>query len=197
MYDVVFNFATSFQKLGYKTWEKYKIKRLDFHVDNIFTDVAMENDDHIPAMKNLNIMFNFEPQSGRFLTSLTQIYLDREIGIDAEYRSFSPLCNLNLSPNHPLNLLGEAWFIQYLSEYQEEKKETFYEKLMTEREFVKKCYESLEKELPESFSLGAIEEKFLTLDTITSLFKKRCEDLKHHWQGTTYEKSFQILANQI
>ncbi len=63
MYDVVFNFATSFQKLGYKTWEKYKIKRLDFHVDNIFTDVAMEHDDHIPAMKNLNIMFNFEPQS--------------------------------------------------------------------------------------------------------------------------------------
>ena len=68
---------------------------------------------------------------------------------------------------------------------------------MTEREFVKKCYESLEKELPESFSLGAIEEKFLTLDTIIEVFKKRCEDLKHHRKGTSYEKSLQLLTNQI
>ena len=125
------------------------------------------------------------------------MYLDNEIGIDAEYRSFSPFCNLNLSPNHPLNLLGEVWFIQYLSEYQEEKKETFHEKLMTEREFVKKCYESLGKEIPESLSLGAIEEKFLTLDSILSLLKKRCEDLKPLFEGTIYEESIQILENQI
>lgn len=180
MYDIVFNFATSFQKIGYKTREKYKMKRLDFHVDNIFTEVAMENDDHIPAMKNLNLMFNFEPQSGRFLTSLTQMYLDNSIGIESEYRSFSPLCNLDLPSTHPLNLLGEAWFIQYLSTHHEEKTETFYEKLMTEREFVKKCYEALDKEIPESFALGSIEEKFLKMDHIISFFKQRCEVLKHN-----------------
>ena len=68
---------------------------------------------------------------------------------------------------------------------------------MTEREFVKKCYESLEKDIPENFSLGAIEEKFLTCDTIPSLLKRRCEDLKPLCEGTIYEESFQTLANQI
>jgi len=77
MYDVVFSFETHFQKLGYRVWEKYKIKSPD--LSHLLSEEGFGNDDHIPTTKKLVLIAGLTPESGKLTTAIAQMYLDQDI----------------------------------------------------------------------------------------------------------------------
>lgn len=138
MYDLVFSFETYFQKLWYRTWEKYKIKNIiDEH--SIFSDDVLENDDHIPAMKNLNFFVNYDIHSWKTMAILTQMYLDAWIWLVTDYRLFCPFIDLSLDSQHSFNSLWNLWYLSEL--YQKEQDpEHLYDLLKNESDFVKRSF---------------------------------------------------------
>ncbi|MDR3168237.1 MAG: DUF1846 family protein [Candidatus Peribacteria bacterium] len=155
MYDVVFSFETHFQKLGYRVWEKYKIRAYSHDISQVLSEDGFGNDDHIPATKKLNLIAGLTPECGKLTVAIAQIYLDQEIGIEADYAKLDILPNYIESPASPLNIMARA---QYLEKAYEEEfdslltQKDLYERGLEKHAFLQKVFKLLGKEVPELIS---------------------------------------------
>lgn len=152
MYDVVFGFETHFQKLGYRVWEKYKIKAYSHDIAHVLSEDGFGNDDHIPITKKLILIAGLTPECGKLTTAIAQLYLDQEIGIDADYAKLEILPNYAEVKSYPLNVMARA---QYLEKVFNEDFDTtleqidLYERGVEKHAFIQKVYKLLERKVPE------------------------------------------------
>jgi uncharacterized protein (UPF0371 family) len=151
MYDVVFGFETHFQKLGYRVWEKYKIRAYSQNISQVLSEDGFGNDDHIPITKKLILIAGLTPECGKLTTAIAQIYLDQEIGIDAEYAKLEILPNYGEAKSSPLNTMARA---QYLEKAYNEEFDTtleqidLYERGLEKHTFIQKVYNILGRTAP-------------------------------------------------
>ena len=155
MYDVVFGFETHFQKLGYRVWEKYKIRAYTHDVTQVISEDGFGNDDHIPVTKKLILIAGLTPECGKLTTALAQIYLDQEIGIEADYAKRALFPNHAESKSSPLNVMARAQYLKkfYHNEFDIPGEQTdLYERGLEKHTFIQQVYKQLKKPVPEYLS---------------------------------------------
>jgi uncharacterized protein (UPF0371 family) len=155
MYDVIFSFETQFQKLGYRVWEKYKIRAYSHDIEQVLSEDGFGNDDHIPVNKKLVLIAGLTPECGKLTIAIAQMYLDQEISIDAGYAKLEILPNYASSKASPLNVMARA---QYLEKAYEEEFDSvleqidLYERGLEKHAFLQKVFKLLKKPVPEYLS---------------------------------------------
>ena len=155
MYDVIFNFETQFQKLGYRVREKYKIRAYSHDIAYVLSEDGFGNDDHIPTSKKLVLIAGLTPECGKLTVAIAQIYLDQEIDIESGYAKIDVLPNYSQAPNHPLNIMARAQYIE--KAYKEEFDSTLnqidlYQRGLEKHAFIQKVFKILKKPVPEYLS---------------------------------------------
>jgi len=117
MYDLIFAFETHFQKLGYRVWEKYKVKAYETPLDRLLSEDGFGNDDHIPTSKKLILICGLTPESGKLTTAAAQIYQDLEIWIQSCYAKLDPLPDYSADKNIVRNIAAQARDLCALHKY--------------------------------------------------------------------------------
>ncbi|MDR2190837.1 MAG: DUF1846 family protein [Candidatus Peribacteria bacterium] len=155
MYDVIFSFETQFQKLGYKVWEKYKIRAYSHDIQQVISEDGFGNDDHIPLPKKLTLIAGLTPECGKLTIAIAQMYLDQEIDIEAGYAKLEVLPNYAAPKNHPLNVMARAQYLEkaYLEEFDSTLEQIdLYERGLEKHTFIQKVFKILKKPVPEYLS---------------------------------------------
>jgi len=201
MYDIVFNFETHFQKLGYRVWEKYKIRAYANDIAKVLSEDGFGNDDHIPTTKKLNLIVGLVPECGKLATAVAQIYLDQEIDIESEYAKLEVLPNYAASKTGPFNLMARA---QYLVQARHEDFDStleemdLYERGVEKHKFIQKVYKFLKKSVPEFISdyvFGGVDEEQFDESTLQEAAKRYIEQLMQDPKNSDLsEKLEQILG---
>ncbi len=117
MYDLIFAFETHFQKLGYRVWEKYKVKAYETPLDRLLSEDGFGNDDHIPTSKKLILICGLTPESGKLTTAAAQIYQDLEIWIQSCYAKLDPLPDYSADKNIVRNIATQTRDIYSIWQY--------------------------------------------------------------------------------
>jgi uncharacterized protein (UPF0371 family) len=181
MYDVIFNFETYFQKLGYRVWEKYKIRAYSHDISQVLSEDGFGNDDHIPTTKRLNLIAGLTPECGKLTVAIAQMYLDQEIEIESNYAKLDILPNYNESAASPLNIMARA---QYLEKAYEEEfdslltQKDLYERGLEKHAFIQKVFKLLGRTVPEAIS----DYVFGQIDVSCMDFATLCETAKNYVQ---------------
>ena len=155
MYDIVFNFETAFQKLGYRVWEKYKIRAYTEDMPKVLSEDGFGNDDHIPTTKKLNLIIEMIPECWKLPTAIAQIYLDQEIGIASDYAKLAVLPNYDTAKTEPCNVMARAQYLRqtYLEDFDSTlKQKDLYERGVEQHTFIQKAFKLLKKPVPEFMS---------------------------------------------
>ena len=173
MYDVIFDFETQFQKLGYRVREKYKIRAYSHDIQQVLSEDGFGNDDHIPTSKKLVLIAGLTPECGKLAVAIAQIYLDQEIDIEAGYGKIDILPNYSQSPNHPLNIMARA---QYLDKVYKEEFDSMldqidlYQRGLEKHAFIQKVFRILKKPVPEYLSdyvFGQIDDSSMDIKSLS------------------------------
>ncbi|MDR2540659.1 MAG: DUF1846 family protein [Candidatus Peribacteria bacterium] len=203
MYDVVFSFETHFQKIGYRVWEKYKIRAYSHDISQVLSEDGVGNDDHIPAQKKLNLIAGLTPECGKLTVAIAQMYLDQEIGIDSSYAKLDILPNYSSAKDSPLNIMARA---QYLEKaYEEEFDSTLeqidlYERGLEKHSFIQKVFKILGKEVPEAISdyvFGQIDTSGLEDSTLSETAKTYIQTLIDKTTNEELKTGLESLLDEI
>ena len=196
MYDVIFNFETQFQKLGYRVREKYKIRAYSHDIEHVLSEDGFGNDDHIPISKKLVLIAGLTPECGKLAVAIAQIYLDQEIGIESGYAKIDVLPNYSQAPNHPLNIMARAQYVEkvYKAEFDSTLNQIdLYQRGLEKHAFIQKVFRILKKPVPEYLSdyvFGQVDDN--TMD-ISALHKTAEEYVKKMISSTDNEELLEKL----
>ena len=203
MYDIIFSFETHFQKLGYRVWEKYKIRAYSHDIQQVLSEDGVGNDDHIPVTKKLILIAGLTPECGKLTTAIGQIYLDQEIGIEAEYAKVEVMPNYSNFKNCPLNIMARA---QYLEKAYNEEFDTtleqidLYERGLEKHAFIQKTFKILNKAIPssiEEYLLGQIDDSSMDEKQLTQTATEYLKNLISDTDNPELSSKLETLLGEI
>ena len=161
-YDRIFSFEQKFQKLWYRVREKYKIKAYSYDITKVISEDGFGNDDHIPTSKKLILIASLTPESGKLATAITQIYLNQEIDLNADYAKLEVLPNYSLPKDHPLNTIARKIYLQETEGLEFDTtlpEKDLYDRGLEKHAFIQKVFGLLKKPIPartEDYLLGQL-----------------------------------------
>lgn len=103
-YDRIFRFEGALLRKGIKVWEHYATRLTTKNLQMLFSENWMGNNDHIPLGKKIALVMDYEVESGSFWCCVSQLFCDKELGIDSSFAV------LNLEENR----LSESDFWDFL-----------------------------------------------------------------------------------
>ncbi len=177
-YDRIFSFEQKFQKMGYRVREKYKIKAYSYDIEKVISEDGFGNDDHIPTSKKLILIASLTPESGKLATAITQIYLNQEIEINADYAKLEILPNYSLPKDHPLNILARNLYLKEVEGVEFDTtlpEKDLYDRGLEKHAFIQKVFSLLKKPIPaktEDYLLGQLQANNFDENWLTSLSTK-------------------------
>lgn len=203
MYDIIFSFETQFQKLGYRVWEKYKIRAYSHDIQQVLSEDGFGNDDHIPVNKKLILIAGLTPECGKLTIAIAQMYLDQEIDIEAGYAKLEILPNYTAAKDNPLNVMARA---QYLEKAYEEDFDSvldqidLYERGLEKHAFLQKVFKLLKKPVPEYLSdylFGQIEGNKLDQAVLKETAKTYLKKLISNAKDEGLKEKLEVLLGEL
>ena len=104
---MVHEFEAKCEQNEIKTYKSYRINNYPNNVNLIVSDEGFGKNDYIKTTKNLVLVAAPGANSGKLQTCLSQLYLDKQNGIEAGYAKYETFPVWNLPLNHLVNLAYE------------------------------------------------------------------------------------------
>ena len=101
-------FQTRLEGMGVKVYHHYTIAGYPSDTAHIVSEQGFGKNDYIETSRELVVVTGPGGGSGKMATCLSQLYHDRNRGIQAGYAKFETFPVWNLPLNHPVNLAYEA-----------------------------------------------------------------------------------------
>lgn len=101
-------FREKLKGLGIDSYVLYKIEDYPGNVEHIVSEEGFGKNDYIKTSRPLVVITAPGPGSGKMATCLSQLYHEKQHGINAGYAKFETFPIWNLPLKHPVNLAYEA-----------------------------------------------------------------------------------------
>lgn len=101
-------FKTRLEKLGRKVYTHYSIEGYPSNIPLIVSENGYGKNEYIETTRPLVVITAPGPGSGKMATCLSQLYHEKNRGINAGYAKFETFPIWNISLKHPVNLAYEA-----------------------------------------------------------------------------------------
>ena len=101
-------FQSRLEGMGVKVYHHYAIEGYPYNIAGIVSDEGYGKNDYIETTRELVVVTDPGPGSGKLATCLSQLYHEHKRGVQAGYAKFETFPIVNLPLNHPVNLAYEA-----------------------------------------------------------------------------------------